>query len=625
MNFTGLGYIINNFELIRPMWLALIIPALIVFFRNRFFTRQKSNWEKVLSPPLAKILVKGLEISSSDKLNRFNLLVLVGWIICIFALAGPTWEKTTQPIYEKESAIVILFDLSPSMMAEDIKPNRLTRARFKLIDVLNEIKEGVVGLIVYGDDAYVVSPLTDDSNTIVSIVPTLSPDLLPGRGSNIEDALEQALDIIRNGGFTEADIVIFTDGIDKEAFGTINNILKSNLKTRLSVIGIGTAEGAPIPNLDKSFLKQNNNIVIARLSETELKDLAKNHGGIYQKLSSGERDIESLKTLFNKGYDNEKSETEREFDIWDDKGFWLIFLLIPIFISYFRKGIIVCFLIAPMLTKSNVGYAFEWIDLWETADQQGQKAIKEENYKRAEELFKNENWKASAAYKSENFEDAKNLFGKNPTSTGLYNQGNALAKMGNIDQAIQSYNRALTLDPKMEDAIFNKELLENLKEQQENETENSNQKETENDKQNPENENADNSGSEDQENSGKSNTSEHEGDKNQTEQKKEKNENNGEKNIDSDQVNGSSNDENNQEAEINDKDNANNEGLEDEPKTSQNVDIEPTDLDSKENQEIEKILRKIPDDPGGLLRNKFRYQKIQRYREKSAPNKKERI
>ena len=106
---------------------------------------------------------------------------------------------------------------------------------------------------------------------------------------------------------------------------------------------------------------------------------------------------------------------------------------------------------------------------------------------------------------------------------------------------------------------------------------------------------------------------------------KEKNENNEEKNIDSDQVNGSPNDENNQEAEINDKDNANNEGLEDEPKTSQNVDIEPTDLDSKENQEIEKILRKIPDDPGGLLRNKFRYQKIQRYREKSAPNKKERI
>ena len=78
-------------------------------------------------------------------------------------------------------------------------------------------------------------------------------------------------------------------------------------------------------------------------------------------------------------------------------------------------------------------------------------------------------------------------------------------------------------------------------------------------------------------------------------------------------------------AKINDKDNANNEGLEDEPKTPQNVDIEPTDLDSKENQEIEKILRKIPDDPGGLLRNKFRYQKIQRYREKSAPNKKERI
>ena len=117
-------------------------------------------------------------------------------------------------------------------MAEDIKPNRLTRARFKLIDVLREIKEGSVSLIVYGDDAYVVSPLTEDSNTIMSIVPTLNPNLLPERGSNVEDGFEKAYELIKNGGFKSGDLLLITDGIDSQAIKSIEKTLRGDIDIR---------------------------------------------------------------------------------------------------------------------------------------------------------------------------------------------------------------------------------------------------------------------------------------------------------------------------------------------------------------------------------------------------------
>ena len=153
-----LGNLIANFHFIRPNWLFMLIPVLFFYICMIIFKRNNSSWEKVISPELAPILIKGLDNSNRKVGHRFKLLTLLGWIITILAIAGPTWNKTSQPIFKSESAVVIVFDLSPSMMAEDIKPNRLTRARFKLIDVLREIKEGSVSIIDYGDDANVDSP-----------------------------------------------------------------------------------------------------------------------------------------------------------------------------------------------------------------------------------------------------------------------------------------------------------------------------------------------------------------------------------------------------------------------------------------------------------------------------------
>ena len=383
-----LGNLIANFHFIRPNWLFMLIPVLFFYICMIIFKRNNSSWEKVISPELAPILIKGLDNSNRKVGHRFKLLTLLGWIITILAIAGPTWNKTSQPIFKSESAVVIVFDLSPSMMAEDIKPNRLTRARFKLIDVLREIKEGSVSLIVYGDDAYVVSPLTEDSNTIMSIVPTLNPNLLPERGSNVEDGFEKAYELIKNGGFKSGDLLLITDGIDSQAVKSIEKTLRGDIDIRVSILGVGTSDGAPIPEGTQGFMKQNGNVVIAKLEDGSLKKITSNFNGIYRQLSPNDSDIRAFTKLFKTNFDNEQSESKREFDIWDDQGYWLIFFLLPLFISQFRKGVIICIVAGPLFFNSHTTNAFEWIDLWTTKDQQAKNAMSNEDYEKAKQLFK---------------------------------------------------------------------------------------------------------------------------------------------------------------------------------------------------------------------------------------------
>ena len=618
-----LGNLIANFHFIRPNWLFMLIPVLFFYICMIIFKRNNSSWEKVISPELAPILIKGLDNSNRKVGHRFKLLTLLGWIITILAIAGPTWNKTSQPIFKSESAVVIVFDLSPSMMAEDIKPNRLTRARFKLIDVLREIKEGSVSLIVYGDDAYVVSPLTEDSNTIMSIVPTLNPNLLPERGSNVEDGFERAYELIKNGGFKSGDLLLITDGIDSQAVKSIEKTLRGDIDIRVSILGVGTSDGAPIPEGTQGFMKQNGNVVIAKLEDGNLKKITSNFNGIYKQLSPNDSDIRAFTKLLKTNFDNEQSESKREFDIWDDQGYWLIFFLLPLFISQFRKGVIICIVAGPLVFNSQTTNAFEWIDLWTTKDQQAKNAMSNEDYEKAKQLFKNENWKASAAYKAGSFDQALDLFTNDSTSTGFYNQGNSFARMGELDKAIESYDSALKIDPMMDDALFNKQLIENLKNRQ-NQNQEGNQSGSESDQENTSQNNTKDS------TSGQENGSNNQDESNSAEQ------------TTNNQIGSESNNEtNNQSENKTNQFSQDDQNLEDEPfEKTENVQsneqtednqaqqkqlTEESNSSDREDQEIEQMLRKIPDDPGGLLRNKFRYQKIQRYRDKSQPDTTSRI
>jgi Ca-activated chloride channel family protein len=590
------------FHFLRPWWFLGLAPvALIVGFYS-WHKHHAGNWATIINPELLPFLMQGK--APSDGLSTKSLIttLTLAWIICITSLAGPTWEQLPQPVHRQDSALIIVFDLSPSMLAADLAPSRLVRGRYKLIDILKRRTEGVSGLVVYGGDAHTVSPLTEDSNTIVSLVPVLHPGLLPQYGSNVEDAIQVAVNLATSGGYQQADILLISDGVDPSAISEITSIVKDKGEYRLSILGVGTENGAPIPLGSGGFVKdtRSGNVIIPKLNISDLRRLASANNGNYQTISNDDRDIDNLLGAMESLFGDSTQQTDRSFDLWDDQGYLLALLLIPILLLTFRKGAVVVLLLAPLLFQSNSVEALEWQDLWATGDQQGAEALELDNAERAKSLFTHPQWRGSAAYRAADYETAAEAFFTDETANGLYNSGNALAKSGDFDSAIEAYERALELEPALEDAIFNRDLLEKLKQEQEQEQEEQSQEQ------------------QDQESS-----------EQQQEQDSEQSDKNGDPSDqqppeqESEQQDESATPEEESEEESEKKEQQESEKKQNESEQQaerQTSELEMSEEEKQEQREIDAMLRRIPDDPGGLLRAKFRYESQQRKQQRSPPD-----
>ena len=600
-----LGTDFSEFHFLRPLALLGLIPALLIVAFAQLRKRSAGNWEKIINPALLPFLMQG----ESNKKQRGIYWVLLAWIVGCLALAGPTWQQLPQPVHKKASALILILDLSPSMLAEDIKPSRLARARYKLIDILQNRGEGYSALVVYGGEAYTLSPLTEDSNTIISLVPTLQPSLLPVYGSYTEEAVETALELAINGGYQQGDLLLITDGVASPAFATVQSMVKRAGKFRLSILGVGTAQGAPIPTGSGGFVKDSNGaILIPKLSAASLKMLAQNNGGSYRTLSADDTDISALLAATEELFPDATKELERDFDLWDDKGFWLVLLLLPIILVSFRKGNIALVLLIPSLF-SDPASAFEWRDLWQTADQQASKALQEGDAESAQTLFKDPQWRGSAAYKAGDYQTAIDEFVQNNSADGHYNRGNGLAKSGDLDGAIEAYNQALKLQADMADAMANRDLVKQLKKQRQEQQQSQNQKQDQ---------------SQDQPNQEQQSDSENQQQQSESDQNQQQDQGqNQEKNQEQQQAQEQEQEANQSEAKEQADKEAQQESDEKTGQQARELAEEPTEELSEEEkqaqQELQQWLRRVPDDPGGLLREKFRYQSRQRALEQRRP------
>ena len=580
---------LGEFHFLRPWWFLGLIPALLVLSLYQWRRRSAGNWEQIINPALLPFLMQG-EGKTTGKSGWLLTALGLTWALCCISLAGPTWQQLPQPVLKQDSAAILVFDLSPSMLAEDIPPSRLVRARFKLIDMLNSRREGFTALVVYGGEAHTVSPLTEDNNTIISLVPILHPTLLPEYGSNTEDAVAMAIDLATNGGYEQADIILISDGVSSAAFGTIQSMFAQAGKYRLSILGVGTAEGAPIPLGNGGFVKdRSGSILIPKLDSASLQRLASSNGGIYREISADDSDIEDLLKITEQIFGDTSREVDRSFDLWDDQGFWLVILLIPGLLLSFRKGSVALILIAPLLSLSEPTSASIWQDLWQNPDQQGQQALEAGEAAKAQSLFEDSQWRGSAAYRAGDFESAIGEFIQQDSADGHYNRGNALAKSGDLDGAIEAYDRALQLEPEMEDAQANRDLIEKLKQQQDQQ-----QSSDQNNQQNQDQQQSKSDQSQDQ-------SQEPQQRENQEPQQSE----NQEPQQDGSQEPQQSEDKEPQQ--------------EQEQAQEQPANAEPSEEEQQNQQEIEQMLRQVPDDPGGLLREKFRYQSRQRALEQRRP------
>jgi len=578
MNDALLADILANFHFLRPDWFYALIPAVLLFALLRYRQSHHSNWEKAIDPHLlSHILDNPGKVVSKSPLT----LLLVTWVLATVAIAGPVWRQTPQPVHEREDALVVIFDLTRSMLATDVKPDRLVRAKRKLIDLLELREEGVTALIVFAGDAHVVSPLTDDTKTIAAMIPALSPDIVPAPGSALAPALVKAVDLFRDGGTASGRILIITDEI-RDVVASQRVAREFRNAYPVSVMSVGTQEGGPVALVngrpDAGFLKDaRGNIVIPKLNAGSLKDFADLAGGRYSPMTLTEEDLGYLLAEQPLMPNDTYRELERDFDVWFEEGPWLLILLLPLAALGFRRGW-VWGIALVFIFPTEDAEASLWDDLWQTRDQQAMQIMSEGDLEVAAELFENPEWKATANYLGEKFEDAASQYGSINTVDGKYNLGNAFAKQGLLDEAIEAYDQALALDPQSEDAQFNKALIEQLLQQEQ----------------------------EQQQQDQDSEDSEEQQDQEQNQQDQEQ----------QDQDQDSQQEQNEKEQEQKEKEQQAQEQQQQEEQANQKpADEEAEPLDEEEKQALQQWLRRVPDDPGGLLRRKFQMQYEERLRE----------
>ncbi len=578
---------IGDFHFIRPYWLAALIPYLAILalmLRNK---PAQGNWSAVCDAALLPYLLQ----KKTLKQNRRPLTAAaVAALLTIIALAGPTWQRLPSPVFRNDSALVIVLDLSVSMDAADIKPSRLIMARYKIADILKQRKDGQTALLVYAGDAFTVTPLTDDTETIGSQLSALNTDIMPSQGSNAALALEKAVQLFKQAGLQKGQILLVTDGVDGDkTFATV----KALDHYQLSVLGVGTDNGAPIALPEGGFVKdQLGNIVVPKLNAGELAELAQAGKGVYQTLTANDTDIHNLPATLNQSAQQPgQANNNLLLDQWADKGPWLLLPVLPLAALMFRKGLL-CFALLLMLPLPKNSYALGWQDLWQSPDQQAQQAYNKQDFAKAAEQFQNPDWKAAAYYKAGQYDKAlENL----KDSKSAYNQGNALAQAGQLEDALKAYEQALAANPNDSDAKYNKEIVEKALDKQKQQNPQQDNKQQEDSQQSKEGDQSD------QQKSDQNKTGE------KPEQKPEQKQSEQQQSPENQPQNKA--DEKKPEAEKaeqaeQDKDAAKQQGKQQTP-----ADIQPL---NEQQQANEQWLKRIPDDPAGLLKRKFKYQYGQR-------------
>ncbi|MEL7451132.1 MAG: VWA domain-containing protein [Pseudomonadota bacterium] len=576
---------------LRPWWLVAIpvVLALGAWYWLRG-AGVSHAWRALVAPDLRDAVL--IEAGPAERSVWTPVLLTLAVITGALALAGPAWERQSVPVTRDGDAMVIALDLSRSMEATDVGPSRLARARLKLKDILRERQGGETALVVFSANAFVVTPLTDDIDTIDAIVPTLTPSLMPSRGSYPEAGLDKARQLLEQAGVKTGRILLITDGGNLPPALTSARAIRDAGHT-VSVLAVGTEAGGPIPAEDSGFVTDGRgNIALPKVPIAGLRRLADAGDGAFARLSADESDLAALSlTSQPGGISRDSDASSQSIERWLDRGPWITLLLLPLVAIAFRRGgYVVAGCLALMMITPVPAQASTWDALWKNRDQRGAEALEAGKAYEAAELFKDPAWQASAAYRAGDFGESAAQFEGLEGATARYNHATALARSGEIADAITAYENLLADEPDHEDAQHNLDVLRELQGNQQQGGENGGEGDSgEGDPQD---------GGQQQDGSGSAQGGDAQDGQSGDDQPTERNRQT------------SSADEE-----------AEREAIEEiqrqlrEAQADPNGELSPVQVPTAEErtaaeqqQALEQWLRRIPDDPGGLLRRKFRYQ-----------------
>jgi Ca-activated chloride channel family protein len=418
---------------LRPQWLWLLLALPLLGWWWRARGRQRSVWRDVVDPHLLPHLLEG---HPGARARGGFWLGLLSLALAICALAGPSWQRVEQPLWQNRAPLVIALDLSSASLANDLPPSRLLQARAKIATLLRTRAGGQVGLVAFADDAYTVAPLTDDAGNVAVFLDALEPNVMPVDGSRADRAIAWSAKLLQQAGFDHGDIVVLTDHADASARNAATAAAREGY--RVSALGLGTTNGAAYRDADGRIAR-------AQLDAASLRDLASAGGGAYASLGAGNGDLATLGVL-DPSHAGAMATHGEKTSIWLDQGYWLLLPVLLLALLAFRRGgaLSMLLLLAWLPMQPAQAVTSDW---WLRPDQQTHARLEQ----------------GAQAYRKNDFATAQKQWSGLPGADAAYNGGNALAKQGNYDAAIAAYDQALRLQPGMPDAIANKRAVEAAK------------------------------------------------------------------------------------------------------------------------------------------------------------------
>lgn len=418
---------LSALHLLRPMWLLALVPITILWWLVR---RRISHDHKVpegIAPHLAEALtVGGTQARRVYPIDGVALLM----VLMTLAASGPTWSRVPNPLLAQTAPMVVALEVSRSMEAPDLQPNRLDRAKFKILDLVERRAGARTALIAYAGTAHRVAPLTEDPNILRAMLEALTPAVMPSKGENATAALEIARAELAKSE-TPGAILFVLDELNPTDVATFMSTAEGQGDV-LVIFLVAAPEGTPRGALDDL---SGATVVQLTADDTDLRAIERAVASAYRAALLGDERLE-----------------------WDDKGWLLGWLALPLFLFWFRRGwtmrwaVVLCLLswaFSPGTARADVR------DWFITPDQQGMMAYRDKDYAGAAALFQDPTWRGYTLFKSGQYPDAADLFSRLDTAEAAFAEALARTRNREYRPAIAAYERALELQPDYPDAEWN--------------------------------------------------------------------------------------------------------------------------------------------------------------------------
>jgi len=438
---------------LRPLWLAML-PLLVWLLLKLWHRRKRAGrWELILPPQFHAALLGG----GNGATSKLPWIVLgLGWLLAVLALLGPSWQRLEETRQRPADPLVILLELTPAMLAEDASPNRLQQARRKILDLLEHRRDSQTALIVYAGSAHVLVPLSDDLATTRNLLEAAEPSIMPQPGQRADLAVRKGLALLAQSGLGQGRLLLIGSSLDP---GERDGILQAlgRQGPGLLMLGIGSSAGAPVRQANGEYLKDDQgSILLPRLDGPSLRAFINGTGGRYRHARIDDLDLRAL-GLFDDPQALRSDGQALQLDEWADQGYWLLLPLLLLAACAGRRGWLFC--LPLLLAVPQPGHAFEFENLWLRPDQQGQRLLEAGQAAEAARRFEDPRWQGMALYRAGDFAGAARAFARDDSAQGHYNRGNALARSGDLEAALDAYDQALALQPDLQPALANQALV----------------------------------------------------------------------------------------------------------------------------------------------------------------------